>query len=286
MKIKDIELANVSRYRGELMGAAMLFIILFHVPLARSNEFFGLRRCGNVGVDMFLFLSGIGLWFSWVKNQDVWKFYKRRLLRIYRTNLLVYPCHHDAIPMGTTIYEAHPEASYLQMATCDNDIMVHLGAVDCAIASGRRAYRDILESRTYILYRHKLRRTGATRGKDRWCRHMDGTPTVSGYFQFVCLSGTDDSRTIPPICRAHDIYPFHHHANTDDESCVPSHSKMVQSLLRILWSTQSRGISDTQSLCDGIHSALSSGILAHSTTHYRDNHPAGLGVAESTKTCG
>ena len=83
MKIKDIELANVSRYRGELMGAAMLFIILFHVPLARSNEFFGLRRCGNVGVDMFLFLSGIGLWFSWVKNPDVWKFYKRRLLRIY-----------------------------------------------------------------------------------------------------------------------------------------------------------------------------------------------------------
>ena len=30
-KIKDIELANISRYRGELMGAAMLFIILFHV---------------------------------------------------------------------------------------------------------------------------------------------------------------------------------------------------------------------------------------------------------------
>ena len=32
MKIKDIELANISRYRSELMGAAMLFIILFHVP--------------------------------------------------------------------------------------------------------------------------------------------------------------------------------------------------------------------------------------------------------------
>ena len=83
MKIKDIELANISRFRGELMGAAMLFIILFHVPLERSSEFFGLRRCGNVGVDMFLFLSGIGLWFSWVKNPSVWQFYKRRLLRIY-----------------------------------------------------------------------------------------------------------------------------------------------------------------------------------------------------------
>ena len=30
-KIKDIELANISRFRGELMGTAMLFIILFHV---------------------------------------------------------------------------------------------------------------------------------------------------------------------------------------------------------------------------------------------------------------
>lgn len=31
MRIKDIELANISRYRGELMGMAMLFVVLFHV---------------------------------------------------------------------------------------------------------------------------------------------------------------------------------------------------------------------------------------------------------------
>ena len=39
MKIKDIELANISRFRGELMGAAMLFIILFLKPcgLFRAN---------------------------------------------------------------------------------------------------------------------------------------------------------------------------------------------------------------------------------------------------------
>ena len=58
MKISEIELSDVSRYRGELMGAAIVFIILFHVPLAREDAFFGLRRCGNIGVDMFLFLSG------------------------------------------------------------------------------------------------------------------------------------------------------------------------------------------------------------------------------------
>lgn len=31
MLIPDIELKNISRYRAEQMGAAMLFVILFHV---------------------------------------------------------------------------------------------------------------------------------------------------------------------------------------------------------------------------------------------------------------
>lgn len=89
MKIREIEWADVSRYRGALMGAAILFIILFHVPLARCDMFFGLRRCGNIGVDMFLFLSGIGLWYAWVKNPTVGHFYKRRLLRIFPTWLVI-----------------------------------------------------------------------------------------------------------------------------------------------------------------------------------------------------
>ena len=83
IKIKDIELANISRFRGELMGAAMLFIILFHVALPRSSAFFGLHRMGNVGVDVFLFLSGVGLWFSWAKNPSARHFFVRRYLRIY-----------------------------------------------------------------------------------------------------------------------------------------------------------------------------------------------------------
>lgn len=71
------------------MGAAMLFVILFHVALDRGDPFYGLRRCGNVGVDIFLFLSGVGLWFSWVKTPDVRRFYRRRLLRIVPTWLVV-----------------------------------------------------------------------------------------------------------------------------------------------------------------------------------------------------
>jgi peptidoglycan/LPS O-acetylase OafA/YrhL len=89
MKIKDIELTNISRYRGELMGAAMLFIILFHVSLPRSDMFFGLRRMGNIGVDMFFFLSGIGLWFSWMKKPSIKHFFTRRFLRIYPAWLII-----------------------------------------------------------------------------------------------------------------------------------------------------------------------------------------------------
>lgn len=89
MRIKDIELANISRYRGELMGVAMLFVVLFHVALPRTDAFFGLRRVGNIGVDMFLFLSGVGLWFAWSKMPSARHFLTRRLLRIYPAWLLV-----------------------------------------------------------------------------------------------------------------------------------------------------------------------------------------------------
>lgn len=96
MKIKDIELFNVSRFRAEHMGAAMLMVILFHVALPRTDYFFGLRRIGNIGVDIFLFLSGIGLWFSWVKTthtgtllRDWLRFYGRRLLRVYPAWLII-----------------------------------------------------------------------------------------------------------------------------------------------------------------------------------------------------
>lgn len=129
MKIKDIELVNISRFRAEQMGMAMLFVILFHVALPRSDAFFGLRRMGNLGVDMFLFLSGIGLWFSWTKGlmENVtsvvigssprpsslkewlarWaKFYWRRLIRIYPAWLvlasLYYVPHFLDRPTHTT----------------------------------------------------------------------------------------------------------------------------------------------------------------------------------------
>lgn len=87
--IPKIDLGDISRYRGELMGLAMVFIMFFHIGLPRYDTFFGLMRLGNIGVDIFLFLSGIGLWFSWMKMPSMKRFFSRRYLRIYPAWLIV-----------------------------------------------------------------------------------------------------------------------------------------------------------------------------------------------------
>ena len=86
---RPIELTDISRYRGELMGLAMIFVMLFHVWMPKSNPMYGLVRCGNVGVDIFLFLSGIGLWYSWTKNPSPKHFFKRRYARVYPAWLII-----------------------------------------------------------------------------------------------------------------------------------------------------------------------------------------------------
>ena len=67
-EMKKIEWSDFSKYRSALMGAAMLFVMFFHVTMPKSYMMYGVVRCGNIGVDMFLFLSGIGLWYSWTAH--------------------------------------------------------------------------------------------------------------------------------------------------------------------------------------------------------------------------
>ncbi len=77
MEERKIEWTRLSQYRGVLMGIAIIMIVFFHVALPRSSAFFGVKRMGNMGVDIFFFLSGIGLWFAWVKRSEVLHFYRR-----------------------------------------------------------------------------------------------------------------------------------------------------------------------------------------------------------------
>lgn len=83
---------HLTAWRGELFGIAELWIVLFHLAeyLGKhvSSFTFRLLRLGNTGVDMFLFLSAIGLYHSLRKN-SVGTFYRHRLRRVLLTFAVV-----------------------------------------------------------------------------------------------------------------------------------------------------------------------------------------------------
>lgn len=85
-------LSNISKFRSELMGAGLIWVMLYHfygkVDLADySNVLFSL---GHAGVDIFLFCSGLGLYMGyWNKNIKLIDFYKKRFIRIFPSYWLI-----------------------------------------------------------------------------------------------------------------------------------------------------------------------------------------------------
>lgn len=96
---KQFNLNWLSRYRDELFGVSILLIILFHyseevftavkggaVDLAGSPlnyvwmAYYG--AVSSIGVEIFIFLSGMGLYYSFVRNSNVREFLAKRLKRI------------------------------------------------------------------------------------------------------------------------------------------------------------------------------------------------------------
>lgn len=87
-EILDISLASISGRRTELMGIAILGVVLFHSQVDFSELFYlspfqTIKSIGYGGVDLFFFLSGFGLACGWLnKKYNLWGFYKRRIFRI------------------------------------------------------------------------------------------------------------------------------------------------------------------------------------------------------------
>lgn len=78
---KETELTSeitdrISLSRNYIMGIAMVMVILFHCKVFPFNWF------GYWGVDIFLFLSGFGIYFSLSKSEKLLNFYLKRLVRI------------------------------------------------------------------------------------------------------------------------------------------------------------------------------------------------------------
>lgn len=72
MAIIDVSL--ISKYRTQLMGVATLLIILVHsyqqgVLMTEWME--SLCNIGSIGVDIFLLVSGLGMWYSLEKDSVI-----------------------------------------------------------------------------------------------------------------------------------------------------------------------------------------------------------------------
>lgn len=88
LRVKKVSLRPLSTYRDYMMGFAIILILIFHtLNMAMDYKFFlplyYVVRSGYIGVDVFMFTSGIGITYSLTKNKDISMFYKKRLMRIF-----------------------------------------------------------------------------------------------------------------------------------------------------------------------------------------------------------
>ncbi len=88
---------KLSVYRNEIFGISIISIMIFHFfeDVAKYGQgiFYPFVQLyngilGSVGVEIFVFLSGMGLYFSFKKNSEMKQFYHKRLIRIMPTYLV------------------------------------------------------------------------------------------------------------------------------------------------------------------------------------------------------
>ena len=94
MNRKSFNMKEISKYRTMLFAIAITLIVFHHLTfkfesgiIGKAYSFF--RVTGAFGVDVFLFLSGLGCYFSFSKDEKIFEFYKRRLIRILPAYFIV-----------------------------------------------------------------------------------------------------------------------------------------------------------------------------------------------------
>lgn len=80
-----IEPKDISVYRSQLMGISIIWIMMLHFTFTQIKPLGFIAQYGFAGVDIFMMVSGLGLYFSLEKNGNILHFYKKRLLRIFPT---------------------------------------------------------------------------------------------------------------------------------------------------------------------------------------------------------
>lgn len=71
------------------MGWAIVWIMMLHFSFNQVKPLGFIAQYGFAGVDIFMMLSGLGLYYSLDKNNDIGYYYKRRFLRIFPTYYII-----------------------------------------------------------------------------------------------------------------------------------------------------------------------------------------------------
>ena len=90
--MKEFAFQDISKYRSSLMGIATLMIIMCHAPASNvllPSALGRIMTVGNYGVDIFLFLSGLGCYYSLSKRPRYKDFVKKRGVRLFAPYLLI-----------------------------------------------------------------------------------------------------------------------------------------------------------------------------------------------------
>lgn len=85
MKLELFCIKDISTYRSELMGWAILWIMMLHFTFNQIKPLGFIAQYGFAGVEIFLFVSGLGLYYSLEKDSYLIRFYSKRVLRIFPT---------------------------------------------------------------------------------------------------------------------------------------------------------------------------------------------------------
>ena len=83
-----MELRKIFKYRNVWIGVAMMWIVFVHSGFRFDSVFWmRFKEFGYGGVDICLFASGIGCYYSLEKDPDILRFLKRRIKRLGPTYL-------------------------------------------------------------------------------------------------------------------------------------------------------------------------------------------------------
>lgn len=82
---------QILEFKSSLMGLAICFVMWFHTYYEIKNPFLSyIKGLSDIGVDLFMLLSGFSIAYSFSRNSNMKSYYKKRLMRILPKYFIVF----------------------------------------------------------------------------------------------------------------------------------------------------------------------------------------------------